>query len=148
MKDQFEAYQDFPVKIQIPIAWGDMDIYNHVNNTNYFKYYETARIKYFEEIGLYKLFEESGIIGVLSYSSCNYLIPLVYPDNITVGIRIVEINKDNFKMEHFISSTKSGLAAVGESEITLYDSLNSKKIAIELDLYTAIEHFENKSFKR
>ncbi|MHA2239162.1 MAG: acyl-CoA thioesterase, partial [Candidatus Hodarchaeales archaeon] len=44
--------KEFPVTVQIPVAWGDMDSFGHVNNTKFFKYFETARIKYFEEIGL------------------------------------------------------------------------------------------------
>ena len=35
----------------IPIRWGDMDAYNHVNNTIYFRYMEQVRVEYLESIG-------------------------------------------------------------------------------------------------
>ena len=35
---------DFPVTVEIPVAWGDMDAMGHVNNVVYFRYFETARI--------------------------------------------------------------------------------------------------------
>ncbi|GIW21089.1 MAG: hypothetical protein KatS3mg068_0096 [Candidatus Sericytochromatia bacterium] len=44
---------DYPIKIEIPIAWGDMDPFNHVNNIFYFKYFESSRIKYFEKNKLF-----------------------------------------------------------------------------------------------
>ena len=42
-----EVLQGYPVTVEIPVAWGDMDAYGHVNNTMYFRYFETARIAYF-----------------------------------------------------------------------------------------------------
>jgi acyl-ACP thioesterase len=35
----------------IPIRWGDMDAYGHVNNTVYFRYMEQARVEYLEKLG-------------------------------------------------------------------------------------------------
>ena len=35
----------------IPIRWGDMDAYGHVNNTVYFRYMEQARVEYLEQLG-------------------------------------------------------------------------------------------------
>jgi len=40
----------FPVVVDIPVAWGDMDVFGHVNNVQYMRYFETARVKYFEEL--------------------------------------------------------------------------------------------------
>jgi acyl-CoA thioester hydrolase len=37
----------YPVVIEIPIAWGEMDAFQHVNNIFYFRYFESARIAYF-----------------------------------------------------------------------------------------------------
>ena len=42
---------DYPVTIELPIVWGDMDAFQHVNNIVYFKHFESARISYFEKIG-------------------------------------------------------------------------------------------------
>ena len=38
---------DYPVVIETPVAWGEMDAYGHVNNIVYFRYFESARIAYF-----------------------------------------------------------------------------------------------------
>ena len=34
---------------KMPIRWGDMDAYGHVNNTVYFRYMEQARVEWIEE---------------------------------------------------------------------------------------------------
>jgi acyl-CoA thioester hydrolase len=31
---------DYPVVVEIPVAWGEMDAYGHVNNIVYFRYFE------------------------------------------------------------------------------------------------------------
>jgi acyl-CoA thioester hydrolase len=45
-----ELISTYPVIIEIPLAWGDMDAFQHVNNVVYFKHFESARIAYFEKI--------------------------------------------------------------------------------------------------
>ena len=35
----------------IPIRWGDMDAYRHINNTIYFRYMEQARIEWIAAMG-------------------------------------------------------------------------------------------------
>jgi len=41
---------DYPVVVDIPVAWGEMDAYGHLNNIVYFRYFETARMAYFERL--------------------------------------------------------------------------------------------------
>ncbi|MEZ5197514.1 MAG: thioesterase family protein [Bacteroidales bacterium] len=146
MSEELEILKEFPLKTQMPIAWVDMDIYNHVNNANYFKYFEEGKIRYFEKIGLYQQYKLKNLAGVLSKASCNYIIPLTYPDTITVGTRVVEILKDSIQMEQYISTPKMGLSAFGEFEVVIYDFNHSKKIEIPDSIREEIEKFENKTF--
>jgi len=39
-----------PVVIETPVAWGQMDAFRHLNNTAYFRFFESARIAYFEKL--------------------------------------------------------------------------------------------------
>ena len=41
---------DYPVVVEIPVAWGEMDAFGHLNHAVYFRYMETARILYFEKL--------------------------------------------------------------------------------------------------
>ena len=45
-----ELLQSFRAVIDIPVKWGDMDAFQHVNNTIYFRYFESVRIAYLEKI--------------------------------------------------------------------------------------------------
>jgi len=47
-----QLMKEYPVIIAQDIIWGDMDAFDHINNTVYFRYFENARIEYFNKIGV------------------------------------------------------------------------------------------------
>ena len=116
-----ELLADFPVRVVIPVAWGDMDAMGHVNNTVYFRYFETARIAGFGELGLGAIEKSGGVGPILHSASCRFRIPLTYPDTVAVGARIGEIGEDRFDMLYRAVSHQHGaVAADGESVIVTF----------------------------
>ena len=112
----------YPVVIDVPVAWADMDAYGHVNNTIYFRWFESARIAFFEEIGWYELKERTGIGPILASTRCRFRIPLTYPDVVAVGARAGEVGRDRFVMEYVtVSRASERLAAEGDGLIVSYD---------------------------
>jgi len=124
------SLDDFNITVDIPVAWGDMDSLKHVNNTKFFKYFETARIKYFEQAGFVESFEKDSIGPILATTSCKFIKPLFYPDTITVGTRVTSIEQDSFMTGYIIVSKSQGIAALGESNLMVYDYKNSKKTTL------------------
>ena len=43
-KPMQEILKLYSVTIETPVAWGEMDAFQHVNNIVYFRYFESARI--------------------------------------------------------------------------------------------------------
>ena len=117
--------------IEIPIAWGEMDSFQHVNNAAYFRYFESARIRYSEKLGLYKQKDETGIGPILGSTSCKYRLPLTYPDTVSVGTKIIDIAEDRFTMKYVVVSHKhQKIAAEGDGVVVMYDYREGKKTAI------------------
>lgn len=125
-----KSLDDFNIKVEIPIAWGDMDSFKHVNNTKFFKYFETARIKYFEETGFIETMEKNSIGPILASTAAKFIKPLFYPDTVTVGTRVTSIEPTHFTMEYIIGSKSKGIAALGESKLVIYDYKSSKKTTL------------------
>ncbi len=138
---------DFPVHVKIPLAWGEMDAFGHINNIYYLRYFESARIQYFQEIGMNDLKSETGIGPILAQTICKYLKPLTYPDQIIVGARVKSIGQSSFVMEYIIVSEKMGVSAAGEGVIVVYDYHHSKKAELPLLTKEAIEKIENKVYE-
>jgi acyl-CoA thioester hydrolase len=123
--------EGYPVVIEIPIAWGDMDAFQHVNNVAYFRYFESARILYSEKLGLHKYKDATGIGPILGSTSCKYRIPLTYPDTVSVGTKVIDIAQDRFTMKYVVVSHKhQKIAAEGDGVVVMYDYREGKKTAI------------------
>jgi acyl-CoA thioester hydrolase len=128
MKELIGAY---PVTIEIPIAWGDMDAFQHVNSIVYFRLFESARISYFEKIDFLEVMNKTGIGPILASTQCSFKIPLTYPDYVTAGAKVETIEKDRFIMKYAVISHKlQKIAALGEGVIVTFDYQNNKKAPI------------------
>ncbi|HZI18701.1 MAG TPA: thioesterase family protein [Pyrinomonadaceae bacterium] len=118
----------FPVRIETPVAWGEMDSLLHVNNTVYFRYFESARMSYFEHIGFWEHMARTGVGPILASTSCRFRVPLTYPDTVLIGAAVPEIDGDRFTMKYAAASRRHGrVAAEGEGLIVAYDYRQLKK---------------------
>ena len=68
-------------EMSMPIRWGDMDAFGHVNNTVYFRYMEQVRISWFEQLGIVAGNGE-GEGPVLVNASMEFLKQLHYPGDV------------------------------------------------------------------
>ena len=87
------------VSVTIPVQWGDMDAPGHVNNARFLRWFESARIVMFERIGV----RTSGTIGVgpiLATTTCDFLVPVVFPATVEVGVRVSKIGETSLTMEY------------------------------------------------
>src|SRR6516164_7851744 len=94
----------FPVIVELPVVWGEMDSYRHVNNVVYFRYFESARLEYFRRLGWFDYEKETGIGPILAATQARYRKPLTYPDIISVGARISALGVDRCTMDYLLVS--------------------------------------------
>jgi len=116
-----DELKDWPVVVSIPVAWGEMDALGHVNNIVYFRYFETARMRYLERAGLIDIMKQIGIGPILAKTSCTYRVPVHYPDTLSVGARVSTIGNTHFSMDYAVVSGANGLAATGDSIVVTFD---------------------------
>jgi len=116
MRERFRVWET------IVVHWGDMDALGHVNNARYFTYCETARFRYFGEIGLAELGEGGRYGPVLASASCNFRRQVHYPATLEVGTRTSRLGTTSFTMEYaiFLAGTEE-LAADGSAVVVWLD---------------------------
>lgn len=94
--------EDFHRWITVEVRWGDMDAFGHVNNTRYFTFCESARIRYFEELGIdVRRGGESEAPAAVS-ASCNFRRQVHYPATLDVGARVGRIGRTSFTIDYLI----------------------------------------------
>jgi acyl-CoA thioester hydrolase len=126
-----QLLEGYPTVISLPVAWGEMDALNHVNNTVYFKYFESARLAYMESIEGWGILREQGMVSVLASTSARFKVPLTYPDTIDVGARVTEIAEDRFEMQYAVYSHRhQRIAAQGQALVVTIDRESGRKTPI------------------
>ena len=138
---------DFRVVIRWPVQWGDQDPFAHVNNTIYFRWFETARIAYLERIQLTGQDQHSRLGPILAAIDCQFRRPVTYPDWVQIGSRVTRLGRSSFDMEHRVYSERmAGVAAEGDSTIVVFDYDTQKSQPIPPELRQKIEELEAKRF--
>ena len=66
-----------------------MDALGHVNNAEYFRYIEQARVTWFDAHGLRG--SANGCVPVIVRAECNFIKPIIYPA--TVAIRLYFVRR-------------------------------------------------------
>jgi len=142
--DKFNA--KYPVQVELHIQWGDMDAFNHVNNAIYFKYFETARIAYFEKLGVMGFNTEDKVAPILAETNCRYKLPLNYPDTIIVGASIIENHSHGFMMEYAVYSHQhKKTSTIGTGRIVMLNYASHEKVDVDSGLLDKIGKIESHS---
>lgn len=142
-----EHLRGFPVVIQLPVAWGEMDAYGHVNNIVYFRYFESARMAYFGKVGFPETMERTGVGPILASTSCRFKRALTHPDTVHVGTLVSQMGEDRFTMEYrIVSEAHRAVAAEGEGLIVSFDYRKNRKVPVPDSVRERIETLEGRTF--
>jgi acyl-CoA thioester hydrolase len=134
----------FPVVVELPVVWGEMDSYRHVNNVVYFRYFESARLEYFRRLDWFEYEKETGIGPILAATQARYRKPLTYPDTISVGARISSVGADRCTMNYLLVSHRlQVVAAEGQGTIVTFHYPDGKKVPMPEELRRRIEQLES-----
>lgn len=130
----------FPVQVKLPVQWGEMDAFGHVNNTVYFKYFETARLAYFDAVGVMEDMQSKQIGPILAETNAEFKRALKFPDQITVGANITENQEFGFMMQYGVySEQQKTITTLGSGRIVMVDYNNGQKVKPSEKLLKAIE---------
>ncbi len=122
----------------MPIRWGDMDAYGHVNNTVYFRYMEQARVEWIE--GLNVPVRPGGHGPVIINASCTFLIPMNYPGTVEVRTFVGAIGRSscNTHVEMRILGDDR-LYAEGAAKVVWMDTQTGKSVPLPEHVRASLE---------
>ena len=103
---------------RIPIRWGDMDAMGHVNNVNYFRYMEQARIGWLD--GMRDILDADRLSTVVVSTQCNYRKPLVYPGNVDVHVYLGEVGGSSVTTYYALRLAESELVFADGSAVVVW----------------------------
>jgi acyl-CoA thioester hydrolase len=115
----------------ITVRFADLDAQGHVNNAIYLTYLESARLGYYEKVGIWE--RETGVNTgmVVAHIDIDYLAPIFLGQAVQVGLRLGRLGQRSFTLEFLIESVhgKTPLAR-GTSVMVPYDGKSKKSIPV------------------
>ena len=121
-----------------------MDAYQHINNIIYFRYFENARMAYFEKIGVNDYMATNNIGPILASTTADYKAPLKYPDRIKILTKITEIANKKLTMQYSIySENLDQIVCTGTGLIIYFDYSSNKSCEIPSNIVENIYRLES-----
>jgi acyl-CoA thioester hydrolase len=147
-----QLLEGYPARLILPVQWGEMDTFNHVNNVVYARYFESSRVHYLTMIGErmkskdpYGFMRPQGIGPIVKSTLVNFRFPVVFPDTLAIGCRVEWIKRTQLLMTYKAFSLKhEKLAADGEAVVVSYDYDSGKKADFPEDILRIIREIESK----
>lgn len=128
--------------LELSVRWGDMDAFQHVNNTIYLRWCESARLVFFETTGLLQCHEQSGIGPILASIQCRYRAPVVYPDTVQVQTQLTRLGAQDFDLKHRIHSRQQNiLVAEVQERGVIFDYHRQQKADFPVAIATAFQQY-------
>lgn len=122
---------EHPVVVSFPLHWGEMDALGHVNNARFFTWFESARIALFTRLGV-RPSQPSNVGPILASTRCDFLVPVVYPAEIAVGVRVANVGNTSIEMHYVVcrTDTPDVACARGSSVAVLIDYATGQKVRV------------------
>ena len=115
-----DLHRDYAHVLPIAVKWGEMDAFQHVNNTIYIRYLEDGRLAVFEKLGLVEEMNESKKGPIFASVTCDYLAPVTYPDTVHVATNIKQSAPKKIEIEQVIYSEQMGKLAARSTSLCVY----------------------------
>jgi len=84
--------------LKIPTRWADNDVYGHVNNVQYYAFFDTVINRWLIEEGGLDI-HDGDVIGLCAESHCTYKGPFAYPEVVDAALRVGRLGRSSVTYE-------------------------------------------------
>lgn len=120
----------FPHFLAIPTRWMDNDVYGHVNNVQYYAYFDTAVNQFLIARGVLDIHHDP-VVGYVVDSGCSYFTSIAFPDLVHAGIRVTKLGNSSVRYQVALYRNDDALpAAVGHFVHVYVDRESNRSVPI------------------
>ena len=116
----------FPHFLAIPTRWMDNDVYGHVNNVQYYSFFDTAVNQFLLERGVLDI-HQGEVVGFVVDSGCAYFSSISFPDTIYAGIRVAKLGTSSVRYEIALYRNDDPLPRAAGHFVHVYVERSSKR---------------------
>ncbi|MBD8530349.1 acyl-CoA thioesterase [Massilia sp. CFBP 13647] len=108
----------------------DNDSYGHVNNVNYYSFFDTAVNRLLIDRGVLDI-HKSEVVGFVVDTGCSYFSSISFPDTIHVGVRVAKLGTSSVRYELALYRNDEPLPAAAGHFVHVYvDRPSGKSVPI------------------
>ena len=132
----------YPYRQSITTRWMDNDVYGHVNNVNYYSYFDTVVNQF--------LIERAGLdihngdsIGFVVESQCSYRSPIAYPQLLEGGVQVLKLGTSS--VTYGVAIFQQGVeeaAAIGRFTHVFVERASQRPAPMPAALRAALESLQ------
>ncbi|MBO0997100.1 acyl-CoA thioesterase [Bacillus sp. SD075] len=112
-------------ELEVNVRYSETDALGHINNTSYFIYFEEARMKFFESLGLAAKVESWNFL--LGSTKCDFIAQGYFNQLLTIRTSLSKVGTKSCEMVHDILCTQTGeVMAKGSAVLVCFNFLNQK----------------------
>ncbi|GAA6185051.1 thioesterase family protein [Aliiglaciecola sp. NS0011-25] len=130
---------DYKVFYPMQTRWADNDIYGHVNNVQYYAYFDTAVNRYLIEEGGLNIHSDA-VVGFVVESKCQYFSAIAYPQSLQIGLRVSRLGNSSvtYEIGIFVEG-ESSPSAQGHFVHVFVEQQTNKSTAIPSNILEALK---------
>jgi acyl-CoA thioester hydrolase len=132
------ARPEFRVWRKFTTRWADNDVYNHVNNTVFYQWFDSAVNAWLVEQGMLDIVNGDPI-GLVVETRCSYFAPLGFPQDVDVGLRVAELGGSSIRYRIGVFGKDERAAAQGEFVHVVVDRTTRRPVEIPAVWRTKLE---------
>lgn len=130
-----EAFAHFTT---LTTRWLDNDMYGHVNNVQYYAFFDTVVNRYLIDSGALD-FAAGPVIGLVVETGCHYFSAVSYPEAVTAGLRVAHLGNSSVRYEVGIFRDDDPLTAARGHFVHVYvDRATRRPVRLPDDLRAAL----------
>lgn len=96
MKDHTRS--DYRYFVDLQTRWMDNDSYAHVNNVNYYSFFDTA-VNHLLISGGALHIRESAVVALVVESLCSFYQSVSFPDVLEIGLRVAKLGRSSVRYD-------------------------------------------------
>lgn len=138
MPDKTETRAAYAAFQTITTRWMDNDVYGHVNNVQYYSFFDTAVNRWLIEQGVLDI-HQGEVIGLVVETSCSYFQPIAFPETVHAGIRVAKLGNSSVRYEVGLFRDDDQIVSAAGHFIHVYvDRATSRPVSLPDSLRAAL----------
>lgn len=137
-----ELLVEYPHRLSIPTRWKDNDVYGHVNNVEYYSFFDTVINRFLIAEGGLDI-HGGEVIGLCVASECAFMASLAFPETVTAGLRVTKLGNSSV---HYgiglFAEGKEAAAATGRFVHVFVDRVSRRPITMTEALRSALSSIQ------